>query len=118
MSLLTDQRQRNPWVVLIVVSLGIFMTLLDLLIITIAIPDMIANLHAGLDDILWVINGYALVIAVLLITSGRLGDLYGTRNLFIVGVIVFTASSLACALADSPGELIGFRVVQGLGAAI
>lgn len=118
MSLLTGQRQRNPWVVLIIVSLGIFMTLLDLLIITIAIPDMIANLHAGLDDILWVINGYALVIAVLLITSGRLGDLYGTRNLFVVGVIVFTASSLACALAASPGELIGFRVVQGLGAAI
>jgi EmrB/QacA subfamily drug resistance transporter len=117
-SLRTDQRKRNPWVVLIIVSLGIFMTLLDLLIITIAIPDMIANLHAGLDDILWVINGYALVIAVLLITSGRLGDLYGTRNLFVVGVIVFTASSLACALAASPGELIGFRVVQGLGAAI
>ena len=118
MRLLTDQRQHNPWVVLIIVSLGIFMTLLDLLIITIAIPDMIANLHAGLADILWVINGYALVIAALLITSGRLGDLYGTRNLFVVGVIVFTASSLACALAASPGELIGFRVVQGLGAAI
>jgi EmrB/QacA subfamily drug resistance transporter len=115
---LTGQRQHNPWAVLIVVSLGFFMGLLDLTIVNIAIPNMIAHLHASLDDILWVINGYALVLAVLLITAGRLGDLYGTRSLFVIGVVVFTASSLACGLAASPGELIGFRVVQGVGAAI
>ena len=62
---------------LIVVSLGFFMTLLDLTIVNIAIPDMITQLHASLDEVLWVINAYALVLAVLLITSGRLGDLFG-----------------------------------------
>src|SRR5437763_559754 len=115
---LTGQRQHNPWAVLIVVSLGFFMGLLDLTIVNIAIPNIIAHLQASLDDILWVINGYALVLAVLLITAGRLGDLHGARSLFITGVIVFTTSSLACGLATSPGELIGFRVVQGVGAAI
>ncbi len=60
----------NPWAVLLVVSLGFFMTLLDLTIVNIAIPDMITRLHASLDDILWVINAYALVLAVLVITAG------------------------------------------------
>src|SRR5215469_10518787 len=65
-----DSNRGNPWVILIVVSLGFFMTLLDLTIVNIAIPNMISKLHASLDDILWVINAYALVLAVLLITAG------------------------------------------------
>ena len=65
---------------LLVVSLGFFMTLLDLTIVNIAIPNMITKLHASLDDVLWVINAYALVLAVLLITAGRLGDLLGQRT--------------------------------------
>ena len=108
----------NPWAVLIVVSLGFFMTLLDLTIVNIAIPDMIARLHASLDDILWVINGYALILAVLLITAGRLGDIIGQRTMFIAGVLVFTAASAACGLSPSPAWLIAFRVAQGLGAAM
>ncbi len=108
----------NPWVILMVVSLGFFMTLLDLTIVNIAIPNMISKLHASLDDILWVINAYALVLAVLLITAGRLGDLLGQRRVFFVGVAVFTLASAACGLALSPGMLIGFRAVQGLGAAL
>jgi len=108
----------NPWVILIVVSLGFFMTLLDLTIVNIAIPNMISRLHASLDDILWVINSYALVLAVLLITAGRLGDLLGQRRVFIAGIAVFTLSSAACGLAPSPGWLIAFRAVQGLGAAL
>jgi EmrB/QacA subfamily drug resistance transporter len=111
-------RQRgNPWAVLIVVSLGFFMTLLDLTIVNIAIPNMIDRLHASLDDVLWVINAYALVLAVLLITAGRLGDLLGQRNVFFAGVALFTVASVACGLAPSPGWLIAFRAVQGLGAA-
>jgi EmrB/QacA subfamily drug resistance transporter len=105
----------KPWVVLLVVSLGFFMTLLDL---TIAIPNMITRLHASLDDILWVINAYALVLAVLLITAGRLGDLLGQRTMFIAGIIVFTAASAACGLAPNAAALIAFRAVQGLGAAM
>ena len=108
----------NPWLVLLVVSLGFFMTLLDLTIVNIAIPNMITKLHASLDDVLWVINAYALVLAVLVITAGRLGDLIGPRTLFLAGVAVFTAASVACGLSPSPGWLIGFRAVQGLGAAM
>jgi EmrB/QacA subfamily drug resistance transporter len=107
----------NPWAVLIVVSLGFFMTLLDLTIVNIAIPNMIENLHASLDDVLWVINAYALVLAVLLITAGRLGDLLGQRTVFFGGIALFTAASVACGLAPAAGWLIAFRAVQGLGAA-
>ena len=108
----------NPWLVLLVVSLGFFMTLLDLTIVNIAIPNMITKLHASLDDVLWVINAYALVLAVLVITAGRLGDLIGPRTLFLAGVAVFTVASAACGFSPSPGWLIGFRAVQGLGAAM
>jgi EmrB/QacA subfamily drug resistance transporter len=108
----------NPWLVLLVVSLGFFMTLLDLTIVNIAIPNMITKLHASLDDVLWVINAYALVLAVLVITAGRLGDLFGPRTLFLAGVALFTLASAACGLSPSPGWLIGFRAVQGLGAAM
>ena len=108
----------NPWAVLLVVSLGFFMTLLDLTIVNVAIPNLITKLHASLDDVLWVINAYALVLAVLVITAGRLGDLIGPRIMFMSGVAVFTAASAACGLAPSPGWLIGFRAVQGLGAAM
>jgi EmrB/QacA subfamily drug resistance transporter len=108
----------NPWAVLLVVSLGFFMTLLDLTIVNIAIPDIITRLHASLDDVLWVINAYALVLAVLVITAGRLGDLIGPRIMFATGIAVFTVASAACGLAPTPGWLIGFRAVQGLGAAM
>jgi EmrB/QacA subfamily drug resistance transporter len=108
----------NPWAVLIVVSLGFFMTLLDLTIVNIAIPNMIDKLHASLDGVLWVINAYSLVLAVLLITCGRLGDLRGQRNLFIVGVALFTLASAACGFSPTVGWLIAFRAVQGAGAAL
>ena len=108
----------NPWAVLLVVSLGFFMTLLDLTIVNIAIPNMITKLNASLDDILWVINAYALVLAVLVITAGRLGDLIGPRPMFTAGIAIFTASSAACGFAQSPGQLIAFRAIQGLGAAM
>jgi EmrB/QacA subfamily drug resistance transporter len=108
----------NPWAILVVVSLGFFMTLLDLTIVNIAIPNMIDKLHASLDDVLWVLNAYALVLAVLVITAGRLGDLIGTRTMFVYGIAVFTAASAACGFAPGPGWLIAFRAVQGLGAAM
>jgi len=108
----------RPWIVLIVVSLGFFMTLLDLTIVNIAIPNMITKLHASLDGVLWVINAYALVLAVLLITAGRLGDLRGQRRLFILGVALFTVASAACGFSPTVGWLVIFRAVQGAGAAL
>jgi EmrB/QacA subfamily drug resistance transporter len=104
--------------VLLVVSLGFFMTLLDLTIVNIAIPNIITKLPASLDDVLWVINAYALVLAVLVITAGRLGDIIGPRIMFMSGIGVFTLASMACGLAPNAGWLIGFRAVQGLGAAM
>jgi len=108
----------NPWAILVVVSLGFFMTLLDLTIVNIAIPNMIDKLNASLDEVLWVLNAYALVLAVLVITAGRLGDLLGPRTMFAAGIMVFTAASAACGFAPGVGWLIGFRAVQGLGAAM
>src|SRR5919201_6248590 len=108
----------NPWAILVILSLGFFMTLLDLTIVNIAIPDMMRRLDASLDDVLWVLTAYALVLAVLVITAGRLGDLIGPRVLFALGVAVFTAASAACGLAPDAAVLIAFRAVQGLGAAM
>ncbi|SNS60093.1 drug resistance transporter, EmrB/QacA subfamily [Actinomadura meyerae] len=108
----------NPWAILLTLSLGFFMTLLDLTIVNIAIPSMTDKLHASLDEVLWVVNAYVLVLAVLLITAGRLGDLWGKKNLFIAGVALFTVASLACGVAQDPTQLIAARAVQGLGAAL
>ena len=112
------QSPTRLWAVVLVVSLGTFITTLDLTAVNIAIPNMITTLHASLDDILWVINAYALVLAVLLIITRRLGDLIGPRIMFVGGVAVFTVASAACGAAPSPGWLIAFRAVQGLGAAM
>jgi len=109
---------RNPWLVLVFLSLGFFMILLDTTIVNIAIPSMISGLHSSLDQILWVLNAYLLVYAVLLITCGRLGDLVGPRRLFIIGLVVFTVASALCGLAQDGGQLIAARILQGIGGAI
>src|SRR6185312_485099 len=101
-----------------VFCLGLFMTLLDITIVNIAIPDLVTDLSAGLETVLWVGSAYSLVYAVLLITAGRLGDIYGPRRLFMIGLAVFTAASLASGLSQTSGQLIAFRAVQGLGAAL
>src|SRR5579864_5166082 len=97
---------RNPWIVLLVLCLGFFMILLDTTIVNIAIPSIIDALKASLDQILWVLNAYILVYAVLLITAGRLGDIYGQRNLFAVGLAIFTIASAFCGLAQNTDQLI------------
>src|SRR6184192_4246567 len=115
----TMTRIRNhPMAALGVLVLGLFMTLLDLTIVNIAIPSILDGLHASLDQVLWVLNAYSLVYAVLLITSARLGDTYGPRNLFAAGTVIFTAASVFSALAQDPVQLIVARGLQGLGAAV
>src|SRR5437016_12409786 len=91
--LMTQVKAHNPWLAMVVLSLGLFMTLLDLTIVNIAVPSILTGLHASLDQVLWVLNGYSLFYAVLLITSGRLGDIFGPRKLFAVGIVVFTLAS-------------------------
>ncbi len=112
----------NPWLVLVVLTTGFFMILLDTTIVNVAIPAMSSNtkdgLNTTLDQILWVLNAYILVYAVLLITAGRLGDLFGQRNIFAIGLFVFTAASALCGFSQNAGELIAFRILQGIGGAL
>ncbi|CCF85253.1 DHA2 family efflux MFS transporter permease subunit [Nitrolancea hollandica] len=113
-----SQSRSNPWAILAVLVLGFFMILLDLTIVNIAIPSIITGLNAGLDQILWVINAYIMVYAVLLISAGRIGDIYGQRNLFAAGLAVFTIASAFCGFAQDTNQLIIARVVQGIGGAM
>src|SRR5215471_20237743 len=78
----------NPWVALVVLCVGIFTILLDTTIVNIAVPSILSGLHASLDQVLWVLNAYILVYAVLLIPAGRLGDIFGPRRMFIAGVAI------------------------------
>jgi len=112
------QARTNPWLVLVVLTTGFFMILLDTTIVNVAIPAMSAGLNTTLDQILWVLNAYILVYAVLLITAGRLGDLYGQRNLFALGLFVFTVASALCGLSQTATELILARILQGVGGAL
>src|SRR3982074_2438281 len=114
----TTRTAANPMAVLVVLSLGLFMTLLARTIVNVAIPTMSTGLGATLDQILWVLNAYSLAYAVLLITTGRLGDVFGPRNLFAAGVLVFTIASVVSGLAHDPAQLILSRGAQGLGAAM
>jgi EmrB/QacA subfamily drug resistance transporter len=111
------QARTNPWLVLLVLCTGFFMILLDTTIVNVAIPAMSFALNTTLDQILWVLNAYILVYAVLLITAGRLGDLYGQRNLFVLGLAIFTVASALCGLSQNANELIAARVLQGVGGA-
>ena len=111
-------RPIRPGMFMVVFCLGLFMTLLDITIVNIAIPDLVTDLGASLETVLWVGSAYSLVYAVLLIPAGRLGDIHGPRRLFMIGLAVFTLASLASGMSQTPGQLIAFRAVQGLGAAL
>src|SRR6266480_1606805 len=108
----------NPWLVLLVLTSGFFMIMLDTTIVNVAIPAMSTGLNTTLDQILWVLNAYVLVYAVLLITAGRLGDLYGQRSLFAIGLFIFTVASALCGLSQDPAQLIAARILQGVGGAL
>src|SRR5882672_2903075 len=108
----------NPWLVLVVLTTGFFMIMLDTTIVNVAIPAMSAGLNTTLDQILWVLNSYILVYAVLLITAGRLGDLYGQRTLFAIGLAIFTVASALCGFAQDANQLIVARILQGVGGAL
>src|SRR5207245_4839281 len=113
-----NERPTNPWPALLVVCLGFFMIMLDTTIVYIATPSILTSLQTSLDSVLWVFNGYLLTYAVLLITAGRLGDLFGPRQLFAAGLIVFTTASALCGLSQDATQLIAARVLQGVGGAM
>src|SRR5881397_47931 len=94
------------------------MIMLDNTVVNVALPTMQKDLHVSISQLEWVVIAYALTFASLLITGGKLADLYGRRRIFVVGLAIFTLSSLACGLAPSANFLIGARAVQGVGAAL
>jgi EmrB/QacA subfamily drug resistance transporter len=105
------------WWALIVLCLGILMEVLDTTIVNVALPSIRDDLGFTQTSLAWVINAYMLTFGGFLLLSGRLGDLYGQRRLFLIGISVFTLASLACGLAQSQGFLIAARGIQGLAAA-
>jgi len=108
----------NPWSALWAMLFGFFMILLDATIVAVANPSIMTSLGADYATVIWVTSAYLLAYAVPLLVSGRLGDRYGPKNLYLVGLTVFTAASLWCGLADTIGMLIAARAVQGVGAAM
>src|SRR5690242_7050103 len=108
----------SRWAALPVVLAGTFMVVLDFFIVNVAMPAMQADLHAGTGALEWVVAGYGLTFATLLITAGRLGDQFGRRRLFSAGLALFTLASAACGLAWSPATLVAARLVQGAAAAL
>jgi EmrB/QacA subfamily drug resistance transporter len=114
---IVDEQQRKWWT-LVAVSFGLFMIMLDNTIVNVALPTIQASLHLKISELEWVVTGYALTFGAFMLTGGKLADLFGRRLMFVAGLVVFTASSLACGLANGPEVLIAARVVQGLGAAM
>ncbi|MFD0147519.1 MULTISPECIES: MFS transporter [unclassified Streptomyces] len=114
-----DSRQgRFPlWVTILACSLPMFMVALDNLVVSTALRSMAVDLQASTTDLQWFVNAYVLSFACLLLTGAALGDRFGRRRVFVLGIAVFTLSSIACGLADSSGQLIAARALQGLGAA-
>jgi MFS family permease len=108
----------SRWAALPVVLAGTFMVVLDFFIVNVAMPAMQTDLHAGTGAIEWVVAGYGLTFATLLITAGRLGDRVGRRRAFSAGLALFTVASAACGLAWSPTALVAARLVQGAAAAL
>jgi EmrB/QacA subfamily drug resistance transporter len=113
---MTDSR-RQLWT-LVLVSVGLFMVVLDNLVVTVALPDIHASLGASVQSLEWTVNAYTLPYAVLLLTGAALGDRFGRRRMFMVGIGLFTLASAGAALAPSAGLLIAARATQGIGAAI
>jgi EmrB/QacA subfamily drug resistance transporter len=111
----TAVRPRSP---LPVLMCGVFMIVLDFFIVNVALPSIQAELHAGSSAVEWVVAGYGLTCAVLLMGGGRLGDLYGRRRMFCAGMALFVVASAACGLAPTAAVLVAARLVQGIGAAL
>ena len=114
--LLTSENRK--WWTLAAVSFGLFMIMLDNTVVNVALPAIQSDLAADLSELQWIVTGYALSFAALMLIGGKLADAYGRRLMFVVGILVFTLSSLWCGLADSGDTLIAARVVQGIGAAL
>jgi EmrB/QacA subfamily drug resistance transporter len=118
MALAIFSEARRKWWTLAAVSFGLFMIMLDNTVVNVALPAIQSDLGTGLSELQWIVTGYALTFAALMLIGGKLADAYGRRLIFVIGILVFTGASLWCGLADSGNMLIAARVVQGGGAAL
>ena len=116
----TDVRGRvyRPWPALFALCLGFFMILVDTTIVSVATPAIITDLDAEVNSVVWVTSAYLLAYAVPVLITGRLGDRYGQKYLYMIGLVVFTGSSLWCGLTNSVDGLILARIFQGFGGAL
>jgi len=110
--------ENRKWLTLASVSFGLFMIMLDNTVVNVALPSIQRDLGADLSELEWIVTGYALTFASLMLVGGKVADAYGRRLVFIIGIVVFSFASLMCGLADSTDMLIGSRVLQGAGAAL
>jgi MFS family permease len=113
---LMDHRRR--WLALLLLCLGVLMIVLDTTIVNVALPSIRADLGFTETSLVWVVNAYMLTFGGFLLLGGRLGDLYGHRRLFVVGIVLFTLASLGCGVAPTQAVLIAARALQGLGGAV
>ena len=110
--------ENRKWWTLGALSFALFMIMLDNTVVNVALPSIQRDLGIGLSELEWTVNAYALTFAVLMLTGGKLADFFGRRRIFLIGLVTFTISSLACGLAATGGTLIGARTLQGIGAAL
>src|SRR3989442_9808474 len=103
------------WVALVVVCLGQLMIMVDATIVNVALPAIQRDLRFSQADLTWVVNGYLIAFGSFLLMAGRLGDLVGRKRVFLAGIVLFTASSALCALAQDQAVLIAARFLQGVG---
>jgi EmrB/QacA subfamily drug resistance transporter len=115
---MSAKHSTNPWLVLVLICMAQFMVVLDATIVNVALPHIQSSLGFTEASLQWVINAYTLIFAGFLLLGGRAGDLLGRKRLFLIGLVVFTAASLLDGISTTSGELIGFRALQGLGAAL
>src|SRR5579862_2996013 len=115
---MSQRNSTNPWVVLVLICLAQFMVVLDATIVNVALPSIQKDLGLSEANLQWIVNAYTLVFGGFLLLGGRAGDLLGRKRLFLIGLVVFTSASLLNGLAGSSGMLIGFRALQGFGAAL
>jgi EmrB/QacA subfamily drug resistance transporter len=109
---------RTRWIALVVLCVGMLMIVLDATIVNVALPSIQSDLGFSQSSLAWVVNAYLIAFGGLLLLAGRLGDLVGRRNIFMIGLAVFTAASLVCGLAQSQEVLVGARFIQGIGGAM
>jgi EmrB/QacA subfamily drug resistance transporter len=114
----TTRTTRHERLTLFAMCFGLFMIMLDNTIVNVALPSIQRDLHASPETLAWTVNAYVVPFAALILLGGKLGDRFGRRRMFVVGLVVFTAASAACALSSSAGALVAARAVQGIGAAL